>query len=131
MARLQSRKLDHQPWLVSCLENTTHSLHVTDHCCILNKRKRNAFQPIQNAFVRSYPAFHTFPMLFKRGCPSCPISPSFLYIFIYLLTCSCPEYAWDICLWTLSNQQALSINQSINHNICIFVLGQYCDKMYI
>ena len=32
-----------------------------------------------------------------------------VYILIYCLTCFRPEYAWNICYWTLNNNQ--SINQ--------------------
>jgi len=39
--------------------------------------------------------------LVKSHCPGCPISPLFLYILIYCWTCSRPEYAWNICHWTL------------------------------
>lgn len=65
------------------------------------KKWEGALKQLQktNFFVSTRP---TFPEAVKCNCHSCPILPSFLYIF-YILLNFFSYWIWNISHWTLNN----------------------------
>ena len=61
-----------------------------------------------------------------------PIVLSFFFQLIYCLTFSRPDYAWNICHWTLSNQQSINhvVQSSLIKCTCTITVTYtlYCYK---
>jgi len=94
-----------------------HSLHVLDLFCVgtyCNRYKTLNFPSILKSPFFSYSSQNSFSWFFLPF-PNLCIFP------IYCFDCFCLEYAFNICRWTLRNNQ--SINQSINQSTkCVSLL---------
>jgi hypothetical protein len=88
-----------------------YSLHVEHQFCWFRKKWQRIV--VANFFfiLCPHPTHHAFPVIVTNGSPGCRSLTHFSVYFRYFWTFSRPEYAWNICTWSLKNHQ--SINQSV------------------